>query len=110
MCTFVFKCLNRTGPSVFNKYFKRIDHVKAAIRNSIDLWIPNVRTKSAKRGIDYSGTKIFNTLLVHQLYAYFIHQLYEQFIISYTNILTQIASYHPVNQDSEQCTPPQLLS
>ena len=65
MCDFVFKCLNRTGPSVFNKYFKRIDHVKATRRNSIDLWIPNVRTKSAKRGIDYSGTKIFNTLLVH---------------------------------------------
>ena len=62
---FVFKCLNGTGPSVFNNYFKRLDHVKGTRWNSIDLWIPKLTTESEKRGIYYSGTKILNALPLH---------------------------------------------
>ena len=62
---FVFECLNGTGPSVFNNYFRILDHAKATRRNSTDLWLPQVRRESGKRGIYYSGTKIFNALSVH---------------------------------------------
>ena len=62
---FVFECLNGTSPSVFNNYFKKLDHAKSTRRNSIDLWIPKVRTESGKRGIYYSETKIFNALPIH---------------------------------------------
>ena len=62
---FVFECLNRTGPSVFNNYFRGLDHARATRRNSSDLWIPKVRTESGKRVIYYIGAKIFNALSVH---------------------------------------------
>ena len=62
---FVFECLNGTGPSVFNYYFRRLDHAKTTRRNSTFLWIPKIRTESGKRGIYYSGKKIFNALPVH---------------------------------------------
>ena len=62
---FVFECLNGTSPSVFNNYFRRLDHAKTTRRNSTDLWIPKVRTESGKRSIYYSGKKIFNALPVH---------------------------------------------
>ena len=60
---FYTKRLNGTGPSVFNNYFRRLDHAKTTRKNSTDLWIPKVR--SGKRGIYYSRTKIFNALPVH---------------------------------------------
>ena len=61
----VFECLNGTDPSVFNNYFRRLDHAKTTRRNSTDLWLPKVRTESGKRGIYYSGTNIFNALPGH---------------------------------------------
>ena len=61
---FVFECINGTGPSVFNTYFRRPGHAKTTRRNSTNLWIPKARTESGKR-IYYSEAKIFNALPVH---------------------------------------------
>ena len=59
---FVLKCLNGTAPEVFYNYFMKLEHGKATRRNGTDLRMPKVRTESGKRGVYYSGTKIFNDL------------------------------------------------
>ena len=55
-------------------YFTRQEHAKATRRNMIDLVIPKVRTESGKKGIYYSGTKIYNALpLALKTEKYYIH-------------------------------------
>ena len=81
---FVFKCLNGTAPEVFHNYFMKLEHGKATRRDGTDLRMPKVRTESGKRGIYYSGTKIFNDLPLHlkteKYYINFKKALKEHFI------------------------------
>ena len=81
---FVFKCLNGTAREVFHNYFMKLEHGKATRRNGTDLRMPKVRTESGKRGIYYSGTKIFNDLPLHlkteKYYIHFKKALKEHFI------------------------------
>ena len=81
---FIFKCLNGTAPEVFHNYFMKLEHGKATRRDGTDLRMPKVRTESGKRGIYYSGTKIFNDLPLHlkteKYYINFKKALKEHFI------------------------------
>ena len=81
---FVIKCLNGTAPEVFHNYFMKLEHGKATRRNGTDLRMPKVRTESGKRGIYYSGTKIFNDLPLYlkteKYYIHFKKALKEHFI------------------------------
>ena len=78
------KCLNGTAPEVFHNYFMKLEHGKATRRNGTDLRMPKVRTESGKRGIYYSGTKIFNDLPLYlkteKYYIHFKKALKEHFI------------------------------
>ncbi len=71
----IFKWLNGTAPDVFHNYFMKLEHGKSTRRNRTDLRLPKVRTESGKKGIYYSGTKIFNALPLHlkteKYYIYF---------------------------------------
>ena len=62
---FVFRCLNKTAPDVFNDHFEKVDYQKATRANGRNLTIPKVKAESAKRGFYYSGAKIFNALQSH---------------------------------------------
>ena len=81
---FVLKCLNGTAPEVFHNYFMKLEHGKATRRNGTDLRMPKVRTESGKRGVYYSGTKIFNDLPLYlkteKYYIHFKKALKEHFI------------------------------
>ena len=52
----------------------KLEHGKATRRNGMDLRMPKARTESGKRGIYYSGTKIFSDWPLHlKAEKYYIH-------------------------------------
>ena len=63
--TFVFKCLHNIAPDLFKSYFIKSSHVYSTRRNGLDILIPKVRTKSAKKGTFYTGAQAFNNLSPH---------------------------------------------
>ena len=53
------------APDLFKSYFIKFSHVYSTRRNGLDILIPKVRTKSAKKGTSYTGTQVFNNLPPH---------------------------------------------
>ena len=62
---FVFRCLNKTAPDVFHDHFEKVNHQKATRANGQNIKIPKIKTESAKRGLYYSGVKMYNALPTH---------------------------------------------
>ena len=61
----IFISLNKTAPDVFHDHFEKVNHQKATRANGQNIKIPKIKTESAKRGLYYSGVKIYNALPTH---------------------------------------------
>ena len=55
--TFALKCVHYNAPDVFKEYFVKSSHNYFTRRNGLDPLVPNVHTKSAKKGCFYSGAQ-----------------------------------------------------
>ena len=58
--------IHNIPPDLFKSYFIKSSHVYSTRRNGLDILIPIVRTKSAKKGLTfYTGAQAFNNLPPH---------------------------------------------
>ena len=64
--TFAFKCLHNIASDLFKSYFIYSSHVYSTRRNGLDIFIPKVRTESAKmKGTFYTWAQAFINLQRH---------------------------------------------
>ena len=63
--TFAFKCLHNIAWDLFKSYFIYSSHVYSTRRNGLDIFIPKVRTESAKKGTFYTWAQAFINLQRH---------------------------------------------
>ena len=60
-CKLVEKCIDGNCPQFFNNYFSFTKNVSLRVTRSSDLlYLPKVRTETAKRSFHYNGSKIYN--------------------------------------------------